>query len=102
MKSTCLATTQGPGELQERHDTLLARKRGGLEVYPRNRMQRAQSWRDHATNELIVRMKESELARIQHEYETTRRDLEQRRNADILSHRVAAGVLLVQGEVPNA
>jgi hypothetical protein len=41
-------------------------------------------------------MKESERSRIQRDYESKRSDLENRREADIITQRVAVGILIIK------
>lgn len=85
-------------ELRERNGVLAARKLAALDAYYRNRLQRVQTELLQMTNERIVRMKEAELARVERDHALRRKEIESRLDADILSHRVAAGVLEVGGD----
>ncbi|MHC5821120.1 MAG: DEAD/DEAH box helicase [Nostoc sp.] len=88
-------------KLRERNNTLLNRKLASLDAYYQNRIQRVENELNQAKEEGIIRMKESERSRIQRDYETKRSDLENRSEADIISQRVAVGILLVQGVITN-
>jgi len=88
-------------KLRYRNNTLLNRKLASLDAYYQNRIQRVENELNQAKEERIIRMKESEQSRIQRDYESKRSDLENRREADIISQRVAVGILLVQGMVTN-
>lgn len=87
--------------LRERNNTLLNSKLASLDAYYQNRLARVEVELNYAKNERIVKMKESERSRIERDYETKRRDLENRREADIVSQRVAVGILLIQREGNN-
>ncbi|MEH2458809.1 DEAD/DEAH box helicase [Nostoc sp.] len=89
------------GKLRERNNTLLNRKLTSLDSYYQNRIQRVENELNQAKEENIIRMKESERSRIQRDYETKRSDLDNRREADIITRRVAVGILLVQGVVTD-
>ncbi|MBG1269290.1 DEAD/DEAH box helicase [Nostoc sp. WHI] len=88
-------------KLRERNNTLLNRKLASLDAYYQNRIQRVENELNQAKEEGIIRMKESERSRIQRDYKSKRSDLENRREADIISQRVAVGILLVEGVVTN-
>jgi superfamily II DNA or RNA helicase len=89
------------GKLRNRNDALLNRKLASLDAYYQNRIQRVENELHQANEERIIRMKESERSRIQRDYETKRSDLKKCREADIISQRVALGILLIQGVVTN-
>src|SRR6185436_14647796 len=80
-------------ELRERNSTLVVRKLAALDAYYRNRLQRVRTELSQRTNERIVRMKEAELTRVERDFALRRQEIEAKLDADILSHRVAAGVL---------
>jgi hypothetical protein len=88
-------------KLRDKNKTLLNRKIVSLDAYYKNRIQRLENELNQAKEERIIRMKESERSRIQRDYESKRSDLENRREADIITQRVAVGILLVQGAVTN-
>ncbi|MEH1800481.1 MAG: SNF2-related protein [Nostoc sp.] len=83
-------------ELRERNNTLLNRKLASLDAYYQNRLQRLETELNQAKDERIIRMKESERSRIQRDYESKRSDLENRSEADIISQRVAVGILIIK------
>jgi superfamily II DNA or RNA helicase len=89
------------GELRERNNTLLNRQLVSLDAYYQNRLQRVETELNQVKDERIMRMKESERSRIERDYETKRDNLDNRREADIISQRVAVGILLVQGVFIN-
>jgi superfamily II DNA or RNA helicase len=88
-------------KLRDKNKTLLNRKIVSLDAYYKNRIQRVENERNQAKEERIIRMKESERWRIERDYASKRSDLENRREADIITQRVAVGILLVQGAVTN-
>lgn len=88
-------------ELQERNNALLNRQLVSLEGYYQNRLTRAETELAQAKNERIIRMKESERSRIKRDYETKRQDLENRCEADIVSQRVAVGILIINNDTNN-
>lgn len=85
-------------DLRERNNTLLNLKLASLDAYYQNRLQRVETEVNQTKNERIIRMKESERSRIQRDYETKRGDLENRREADIISQRVALGILVIKAK----
>lgn len=82
-------------ELGERNNTLIARQLASLDAYYQNRLQRVQLELAQVTEQRITRMKEAERARIERDYDRKRKEIEARREADIISQRVAAGILEV-------
>jgi hypothetical protein len=87
--------------LRERNNTLLNRKLASLDAYYKNRLQRIKTELNYAKDERIIRMKESEKSRIQHDYKTKQSELEKHREADIISQRVAVGILIIKGKKIN-
>jgi hypothetical protein len=83
-------------ELRDRNGALIARKLAALDSHYRNRLERVQTERLQRTDERIIRMKEAELTRVQRDYAMRRKEIEDRLDADILTQRVAAGVLEVE------
>ena len=88
-------------ELRERNNALLNRQLVSLNGYYQNRWQRVETELTQAKDERIIRMKESERSRIQRDYETKQRELENRREADIVSQRVAVGILIINNGTTN-
>lgn len=85
-------------KLRYRNNTLLNRKLASLDAYYQNRIQRVGNELNQAKEERIIRMKESERSRIQRDYESKRSDLENRREADIISQRIAVGILIIKDQ----
>jgi superfamily II DNA or RNA helicase len=83
-------------KLRDANQTLVARKLASLDAYYRNRLARVQAEQSAATDPRIARMKEAEEARIERDYDQKRKAIESRRDADIVSQRVAAGILEIR------
>jgi hypothetical protein len=83
-------------ELQERNSALVARKRASLDTYYHNRLQRVQMDSQRASDERIIRMREAERGRIERDYGRKCQEIDERRDADIISRRLAAGILEVR------
>jgi len=79
--------------LRRQNEVLIARKLASLDVYDRNRLARIDAELQQATDDKIIRMKAAERSRVQSDYEEKRREIETGRNADIVSKRIAAGLL---------
>lgn len=80
-------------ELQGRNRQLIDRQLASLDSYVQTRTARIEMDLRRATDERIVRMKQSELARIKREYDERRTEIEGRCQADILRERLAVGFL---------
>lgn len=87
--------------LRERNDNLLNNKLASLDSYYQSRHTKVENDLRQATNERIIKMKEAEARRLQRNYETKRRELENRREADIVSKRIAVGILVVKEDTKN-
>lgn len=83
-------------ELKHRNEMLFARKVGSLEAFHRNRLSRVEAELAQAREERILRMKNAEKDRIERDYERKLQELDNKRNADIVTRRLAAGVLEVK------
>lgn len=83
-------------KLRDANETLVVRKLASLDAHYRSRLARVQAERSAATDPRIARMKEAEQARIERDYEQKRKVIESRRDADIISQRVAAGILEIR------
>jgi ATP-dependent helicase HepA len=83
-------------KLRDKNKTLLNRKIVSLDAYYKNRIQRVENELNQAKEERLIRMKESERSRIQRDYESKRSELENRREADIITQRVAVGILIIK------
>jgi len=81
--------------LEASNELLLSRKLASLETFHENRRHRVSAELAAATEPRIIRMKTSELARVQADFEQRRVALERARQVEILSRRVAAGLLEV-------
>ena len=62
------------------------------------RLQSVEEEIEQADEKRILRMKKAERARIKSDYLQKRREIESRRQADIVSQRIAAGILEVRHE----
>lgn len=82
-------------DLQRENESLIVRKLASLDAYCQNRLSRIASDLQQATDERIVRMKTAERSRVQSDYDDKRREIEAARKADIVSRRIAAGILEV-------
>ena len=82
-------------ELRAHNELLVTRRLASLETYHQNRLARIQADLEASDNERIIRMKTSERARVEHDHETKRQEIERRRNADIVRERIAIGILEV-------
>ncbi|MGB0385686.1 MAG: DEAD/DEAH box helicase [Ardenticatenaceae bacterium] len=82
-------------QLQEQNDNLVARKLASLVTYYEKRLQSVESEIKQASEKRILRMKKAEQARIKSDYSQKRREIESRRQADIVSQRIAAGIVEV-------
>jgi len=88
-------------ELRERNDALVARKLASLDAYHRNRLDRVSTELTKATEDRIIRMREAERDRIERDYKEKRADIAERQVTDIVSRRVAGGILTIRGEAAN-
>lgn len=68
-----------------------------LDRYYKRRVQRVAEDFDLATDDRIRRMKESERDRILREWERKKQEIEERKKSDIISQRVAYGIMEVRG-----
>ena len=85
-------------QLKLRNDNLLDRKLASLRGYYSNRLTRVAEELEQSTNERIRIMRRSEKNRIESEYERKQREIEGQRNCDILTKRIAIGVIRIQPE----
>lgn len=81
--------------LRTRNDALVARRLGSLQTYFQNRLQRITGEVRDATNERIERMKRAEFSRVEQDFVHKQAAITARRQADIVSRRLAAGILEV-------
>jgi len=82
-------------ELQRINDYLISRKLASLDAGYKNRLERVQRELSSAVEARIQRMKRSEMDRIELEYQEKRKEIERHQQAEILTKRVAAGILSV-------
>jgi len=85
-------------ELRTRNEILITRKLASLDAYHRNRLKRIEMELASNPDERIQIMKTAERNRAESDYEGKRQAIEKRRSADILSQRIAAGILEVSNE----
>jgi len=82
-------------DLRERNGRLVDRKLASLEAYWQHRRGKVEAELAQASHERITEMKQRELENIEREYSARRSEIECRRDADIVSQRLAAGLLQV-------
>jgi len=82
--------------LIEINNQLAKRQLASLNMYYQRRVARVSEEIKSATNERIRRMKESEHDRIHREWENKQQKIEERKSADIISQRVAYGIIEVK------
>ena len=85
-------------ELRTRNEMLITRKLASLDAYHRSRLKRIEMELASNPDERIQIMKTAERNRAESDYEGKRQAIEKRRSADILSQRIAAGILEVSNE----
>ncbi len=85
-------------QLQEQNDNLAARKLASLVTYYKKRLQSVENEIKQANEKRILRMKKAERARIRSDHSQKYREIESRRQADIVSQRIAVGILEVHHE----
>jgi superfamily II DNA or RNA helicase len=83
-------------ELRERNAVIIARQLASLNSYYASRMHRIENDLTTVTNERILRMRRAERARAAREHAARQQTIEDRREADILSRRIATCVLSVE------
>lgn len=85
-------------QLKIRNDNLLEQQLASLRLYNENRLTGVRRELAESTNERISRMKRAELNRIEWEYDQRHREIEWKRNCDILASRIAIGLVIVEPE----
>lgn len=83
-------------ELREKNNRLAELKVANLKAHYQKRLDKVTTELEKAKNERIVRMKVSEKARIGNDYDRQIKALEDRKDADIVRNRVAAGILVIE------
>ena len=83
-------------QLNQRNKHLLARRLATLEGYYRNQLARVAEELKQSTNERIHRMKQAEKGRIESDFENKKNEIEQKRDSDIVSERIAMGILQIE------
>lgn len=83
-------------KLKDTNHQLAERQLASLNRYYQRRAERVEEEFRSAINERIRRMKESERDRIHREWEHKQQKIEERKNADIISRRVAYGIIEVK------
>lgn len=87
------------GELEASNELQVSRKLASLTSFHEGRRRRVSAELEAAREPRIVRMKTSELARLDRDFEQRKAALERARRTEILSVRVAAGLLEVTGGI---
>ena len=82
-------------ELRSRNESIIARKLASLDAYHTSRLKRIEMEIASKPDERIQIMKAAERRRAEADYENKRQAIEKCRSADILSERIAAGILEV-------
>lgn len=83
----------------ERNDFMVNRKISGLEVWYKTRIQRVDAELPLTNDDRIRRMKEAERANIEKDHQLKRKELEEKKVADITTRRIAVGILeVIHGE----
>ena len=85
-------------QLKIRNDKLLDRQLDSLRLYNKNRLSLVETELAESTNERIVRMKRAEKNRIEQENDSRMSEIETKRTCDILTNRIAIGLVLVEPE----
>ena len=85
-------------QLKPRNDNLLNRQLASLRGYYLNRIARVETELSQSTNEQILIMRRSEKSRIELEFKRKQHDIERRRDCDILTNRIALGIIQIQPE----
>ncbi len=83
-------------ELRNKNARLAEQQMASLDAYHQNRLQRVAAEASQATDVRIARMKEAEKDRIERDYERRRAEITERSEADVISDRIAAGILEVR------
>ena len=84
------------GRLREDNGAIAAQRLASLSSYYTNRIDRLQRDLTSVRDSRIMRMRRAELARARHEFVLRRQDIEDRRDAEIVSQRLATGILFVR------
>lgn len=82
--------------LYEENLVMIERKLASLDAFYRGRLERLEAESGRAVDARIRRMRQAERGRVELDYGRKRRQIEERRQADIISRRVAAGVLEIR------
>lgn len=83
----------------DRNDFMINRKISGLEVWYKTRIQRVDAELFLTDDDRIRRMKEAERDNIEKDYQLKRKELEEKKVADITTRRIALGILeVIHGE----
>lgn len=82
-------------QLAQRNEMFFTRRLTSLETYYNGRIGRAKLDLENATEERIQRMRKSEYERLKQELRQQHQDLENRRQSDIVTKRIAVGLLEV-------
>jgi ATP-dependent helicase HepA len=81
--------------LAETNEVLVSRKLASLQSFHDGRVRRLQGDLQEASEPRIIRMRKSELARVEDDFARRRSALEAARQVDVVSERVAAGIIEV-------
>jgi len=79
--------------LESSNELLLTRRLASLDAFHESRQRRIEAELRGASEPRIIRMKTSELSRVKGDYEQRRAALERARQVDVVTQRVAAGIV---------
>jgi ATP-dependent helicase HepA len=85
-------------ELRARNELLVQRQLASLETYYKSRLKRIETELSNAQDSRIQTMKIAERNRAEGDFLQRRKEIERRRNADILTQRIASGTLEIVHE----
>ena len=83
-------------KIKEVNDKIVEQRLLSLERHYQRRLSRIEEELKNTVDERIRRMKESQRDRVKREWESKRLSIEERRNSDIISKRVAIGIMEVK------
>ena len=86
-------------QLQETNNALVDQRLASLDLFYRGLLTQLDSVLSASTDPKIIRMKTSERDRHHHEHQRRRAELQRRRDADIVSTRIAMGVVEVRDAI---
>lgn len=89
-------------ELRTRNERLVQQRLSSLDAYHRNRINRLDAEILNTDEQRIRVMKTAQRSRAETDYQMRRTEIEKRRQADILTQRIAAGILEILPHEPHS